>query len=119
MRKYINDRVWSDYLLENICIDYENIILEVSFNEENVRLICCNFIGIQYLGQWDENVIKKITVYVDDEFCQINREFVKKNNFVEIAGGGIREFDKEWLHIVVELLDAVCIHIVCTDVRIS
>lgn len=118
MYGYINNKNWNDYLLENININYEEAIVVLSLDDKVLEIVCNNFISIKYIGQWDESIIKKIYINEEDEFCKESRMVVKKNNPIRLTGGGIKYIDEKWYHVVVELLDGVEVHIVCTDIKV-
>ncbi len=114
----MNDKIawgecWHDTLLERITIDYDNIVVEIEVNEKITKLICYNFIGFDYLGQWDENVIKCITLSEDDEMIFVAKERIKYNNSL---GGGVKIFETQWKCVCIELIDGVVIHIICEKV---
>lgn len=119
MKDYINNVGWNDFLLESIEINYDRIVVVTSIDDKIVKINCNNFISIQYIGQWDENVISMIKVYEDDNFCQESRLIVNKNNKSTLLGGGIKNVNDIWYHLQIELIDRVNIHIVCTDIKIN
>lgn len=75
--------------------------------------MCCDFIGIEYLGQWDENVIGNISVEENTSLTKTTLEKIKKNNNIGLKGGGTREYNTPWLDVCIELIDGLCIHIIC------
>ena len=107
---------WHDSSLENIVIGYNDITIKIEREDKTILLKCANFIGIEYLGQWDENIIKRI--YVDDN-CDIIEKAKKSiavNNNIEYLGGGVRKFHSKWICLKIELIDGVVIKIVCDDI---
>ena len=62
--------VWHDYSLEKITIDYDNIVLDLELDNIFKSIVFENFIAIEYIGQWDENIIKSIFLVDDCEFIE-------------------------------------------------
>lgn len=116
MKDYINNMNWADYIIENICIDYDTVTINLSLDGQFKSIICKGFISIRYIGQWDESVISVISVHTDDEFCQESRLVVKKNNSTDVKGGGFKQINDEWFNLRVEFLDGVYIEIVSTQI---
>lgn len=119
MKDEINNMHWNDFLLESISIDYDKIVIVTSLDDKIIEIICKNFISIQYLGQWDENVISTIKVFEDDYFCKESRLIVDKNNTRNLLGGGTKSINNIWYHVQIGLLDGVNIHIVCTNINLN
>ncbi len=119
MKEYINNNNWHDYFLESINVDYEKATIKLSFGNKLSNIECINFIGMQYLGQWDESVVADINIIEEDEFCLTNRLAVRKNNPTEYVGGGVKSIGDVWYHVVVKLIDNVSIHIVCTKINVK
>ncbi len=105
---------WHDTSLERIVIDYNDIVVEIDIEEKTTKLICCNFIGIEYLGQWDENIIKSITISEDNALIYNTK---KKIKFFNNDGGGVKKYDTDWKCVSIELIDGVIISIVCEKVK--
>ena len=118
MKEFINSKDWSDCLLESITVDYDKALVKISYDDNIIDIICVNFISIQYLGQWDESVIKAIKVYEEDGFCQDCKEIVKKFNPITLSGGGVKKIDDIWYHIEIELLDGVKASLICTEFKV-
>ncbi len=76
IKEYINNNSWDDYILESISIDYEKAVINISLDNKAIKINCNNFIGIEYLGQWDESVIGSISLYENDDFCNESRTIV-------------------------------------------
>lgn len=109
---------FADYSLEEIRIDYADIQI-VCAHEKKCVIRCVNFIAISYIGQWDENIIDEIFITRDDELIEESRRKVRQNNDITSAGGGTKNYDGQWLCLVVRLIDSVEIKIVCSDVEIE
>lgn len=119
MPNNINNMEWHDYVLDGIIIDYDTVLIKVSLRNVCTEIMCENFIGIQYLGQWDESVIKDISVDVEHELCQNARRIVKKNYPLNYLGAGTKSLDEEWLCLNIELLDGAYVRVICTNVYIK
>lgn len=90
--QYFNENSWNDFLLDKILIDYSNIYVHMLTPKDSLLQIqCCNFIGINYIGQWDENIIKDI--HISRDSCLIDNALKKigKNNSINHKGGGTYE----------------------------
>lgn len=56
--KEFRSGIWHDFSLDNIIIDYSDIEIDLlDFDDNNLKIICKNFSGIEYLGAWDENIM--------------------------------------------------------------
>ena len=104
---------WHDCSLEEISIEYDCIIITIEKNNSIIKLKCYNFIGIEYLGQWDENIIKQIIISYDNEMITRAKKNIK---YKDIKGGGTKEYNSEWKCLIIELIDNINIYIVCKDV---
>ncbi len=108
---------WHDATLERIIIEYNDIIIEIEREEIITKLRCSNFLGIKYLGQWDENVINRIYSTYDYDIIQEAKKNVAQHNDTKNLGGGVRNFDTEWICVNLELIDGVVIQIVCDNIE--
>lgn len=118
--QYFNENSWNDFLLDKILIDYSNIYVHMLTPKDSLLQIqCCNFIGINYIGQWDENIIKDI--HISRDSCLIDNALKKigKNNSINHKGGGTREYNACWYDVSIELIDKICIHIICQTVQLE
>lgn len=107
--------LFNDYCLERIEIEYDKVKIKVSINDSCKELVCNGFIGIRYMGQWDENVISEMTVEDEDEFCLENKKIIKDNDISELPGAGWMDINGKWKHIKIVLKDGVEIHIACKE----
>ncbi len=111
--------VWHDCSLEKITIDYNNIILDLELDNILKSIVFENFIAIEYIGQWDENIIKSISLVDDCEFIEKILIKIKNNNDTLLKGAGKKDVNAQWKCVVIELIDDVKIKIVCETIKFS
>ena len=104
---------WHDANLISIAIDYEKAVIIVQLDDTSVQLVCNDFIGIQYLGQWDECIIAEIDILEHSEPLSKCKSIIARNNRLDFLGGGTKSFDAPWYDLRVTLIDGVLIDIVC------
>ena len=115
--EFENNLSFTDYSLESINISYTNIEIIIEL-ENRYKIECENFISIDYIGQWDENIIDNIFVTSEDELIDLAKRKIQKNNNIDLKGGGSRDFYGKWLCLIIKLIDSVEIKIVCSRVKI-
>ncbi len=115
--EFENNLCFTDYSLESINIDYTNIEIIIEL-EKRYKIKCKNFISINYIGQWDENIIDSIFVTSEDELIDLTKCKIQKNNDTGLKGGGTRDFNGKWLCFTIKLIDSVEIKAVCSRVEI-
>jgi len=106
-----------DYEIKKMDIDYGCIRIQIEGATE-YTIICKDYIGIEYIGQWDECVIEEIEVCHEDEIINRSLDVISKYNNTDILGGGSKKFDSQWICLKVKLIDSVVINIACADVDI-
>lgn len=117
--KDINKQNWHDFYLNDIKIDYENLVVSLIDASDNlIKIMCKGFIGIHYLGQWDENVVKDINIGNESDILEQTLQIIKVNNGTSYKGGGLRNLNHQWLELQIQLIDGVEIKIPCMEVKI-
>lgn len=111
-----NGDVWHDSSIEKIVIAYNDIVVELETDTNIKKIILENYIAIEYVGQWDENIVESI--YEEQNSDLIQRALSKVNlyNNTTFKGGGTRVISSDWKCIVIKLIDGVCIRVVCNNV---
>lgn len=112
--KYGN--IWHDSSLNKITIEYNEIVMEVETDICIKKLVFKNYIAFEYIGQWDENIIKSIYERRDDILIEKALDKVKACNKLKYMGGGVRDINADWKCITIQLIDDTCIRIVCEDI---
>ena len=107
---------WHDYSLEKITIDYDNIVLDLELDNIFKSIVFENFIAIEYIGQWDENIIKSISLVDDCAFIEKTLNKIKNNNDTLSRGAGKKDINAQWKCVVIELIDGVKIRVVCDNI---
>ena len=108
--------VWRDSSLDRIVIEYNDIMIDIDTETGMRKIILKNHIAFDYIGQWDENIIKAIYVEKDNDFISHALERVNTYNDVKYKGGGTRDIKSDWKCVVIQLIDNICIRIVCSDI---
>lgn len=114
-KKYL----WRDSSMDKIVIEYNDILVELDTDDGIKKLIFKNYIAIDYIGQWDENIVDCIYEENDHDLIERALEKVSMNNDVTRMGGGTRNINSNWKCIVIRLIDGVCIRIVCSEVDLE
>ena len=104
---------WHDSYLENITIEDTDITVKIATDDKTVLLKCKHFLGIEYIGQWDESVIKGIYIKEDCDIITKAKDEIAAHNNIEIIGEGVRKHDSKWICIEIELIDGIVIKIIC------
>lgn len=120
MIKMINDNynryVWHDSSIEKIVIEYNDIVLELDTDAGTKKIIFKNYIAMDYIGQWDENIVDAIYEENDNDIIKSALQKVNACNVTKYKGGGTRDINSNWKCMVIMLIDKVCIRIVCNNV---
>ena len=114
-----NKEIWHDYSLDKIVIEYTDIAVELEKDSITQRLVFKNYIAVDYIGQWDENIVKAIYEEKDSAFMKDALEKVSTHNNTKYKGGGTRDIHSDWKCIVIQLIDGICIRIVCDDIIVE
>ena len=104
-----------DSSLDDIHISYENIDIFIELeNGRRINVTGEGFVAIDYSGNWDENVIKKIELNRDTVYIKHVLDGIKNRNDITRDGGGvgIRKFDDLWYELDIILIDDLIIKIV-------
>lgn len=76
-----NNINWHDSLLNSIKIEYDKCYIKFTdYNDEEKSILCLGFRGIEYLGQYDENVIRSIKLCDDSVYINKVKTVLKNNN---------------------------------------
>lgn len=113
-RKYGN--IWHDSSLNKITIEYNEIVLEIETDICIKKIVFKDYIAFEYIGQWDENIIKSIYEGRDDILIKKALEGIKARNKLNYLGGGVRDINSDWKCVTIQLIDDTCIRIVCKDI---
>ena len=108
---------FSDYSLMNIIIDYNDVVVNIK-DDDIFEIKCKNFIGLNYIGQWDENIIADIEIYDSDICIDQSKEVIVHNNDIKYRGGGLKDFNANWKCLHLKLIDGIIIKIACQEIQI-
>lgn len=111
-----NKNIWHDSSLDKIVIKYNDIIVELGTDIGAKKIVFKNYIAFDYIGQWDENIVKAIYEENDNNFIKYALEMINNCNDTKYKGGGTRDINADWRCIVIQLIDNICIKIVCDDI---
>ncbi|MCM1231899.1 MAG: hypothetical protein NC124_18200 [Clostridium sp.] len=110
------NEAWHDSSVEKIIIEYNDITAILEVNGEEKRIVFKNYIALEYIGQWDENIVASIYEDGDNDFIECALKKVSMRNNTKNRGGGTRDINAKWKCYVIKLIDNVCIKIVCDNV---
>ena len=108
--------VWHDSSIENIVIEYNNVIVELETDIGIKKIVLMNYIAFDYIGQWDENIVDAIYEERENDIINYALKKINECNDTKYKGGGTRDIHSEWKCVVIKLIDGVCINIVCDKV---
>ncbi len=117
----INQSSWFECSLHNIEIDFDKIVVVISFNEKISKEICCNdFIGFSYIGHWDESIIESIKADTKGNLIDESLQVVKNLNGEDpIPGGGDKRITDNWYQLNIKLIDGVIIRLACKSFEVK
>ena len=112
----INSFTGTDWILNKIFIDSDHIKIECSNENYITTLLCNNFIGISFVGNWEESVIEQISV---DSHGDLIEESIKKIKFLykdgKIPNTIIKNINDIWYQLNIKLIDGNVIQIACNE----
>lgn len=108
--------IWHDSSIEKIIIEYNDIVVELETHMAIEKLVFKNYIAFDYIGQWDECIIKSIYEERDNDIIKCALEKVNMCNNTKFKGGGVRDINSDWVCVIIQLIDDVYIRIVCNNV---
>lgn len=118
MNDSLEAKNFTDFRLIELNIEYNCVTISLTNDSGSEhKIICKGFTAIEYIGQWDESIIKSIEVYENTAFINRTLKCVKTKNESLYIEGNDRNKDTKWLEVNVTLIDKVSIKIVCSDVH--
>jgi len=118
----INNWGWEDCSLVKIDISYDNISIEISDDENRhqVFIQCDEFIGFEFIGNWDECFIERVEVSEQGKLIEKSIEKVKKcyGNNTNIPGMK-KDIKGRWYQLSITLIDGVILDIACGNIKIQ
>ena len=116
----INCSSWTDWDLGKMEIDYNRIVVRLSEGSEvTVTIYCNDYIGISYVGHWDESVIDRIYVEQDGNLIKESKMNIRKFYGVNpLKGGGTKEINDNWYQLNIKLMDGNSVLVACKNIVI-
>lgn len=120
IKNQINSKCWTDAIFNKIEMDYDDISIDISINDnKSVKIYCNNYIGIHCSGHWDENVIKDIIIVNDSMLIDECIQNIQKNYGANpCKGGGMKNINDQWYQMKVVFIDGNIIEIVCNGFKV-
>lgn len=117
----INSTNWRDWALEKIIFDDNTEDLKIILSneyEKNVIFRCKNYIGISYLGNWDEGIIENMWTENNGDILSESKKIIISNRPDGFAfkNDEIR-FANEWFQLNIKLIDGVIIKIAFKEIE--
>jgi hypothetical protein len=117
----INSTNWRDWALEKIIFDDNTEDLKIILSneyEKNVIFRCKNYIGISYLGHWDEGIIENMWTENNGDILSESKKIIISNRPDGFAfkNDEIR-FANEWFQLNIKLIDGVIIKIAFKEIE--
>ena len=121
--KKINTYGWADWSINTFNIDYEKILIKISYYvemEQHIIIHCNNFIGFSFVGHWDENIIEDISIEPKGELIDKSlKEIIRCNGKAPMLGGGIKKLDDKWYQLNIKMIDGVMIKVACESIEMD
>lgn len=134
----INNIVWADWSFDGFDTNYERIAIKLSYitekydktdqmiNEnyvnEQVIIYCNDFIGLSFIGNWDENIIESIKIQPEGELITNSLQEIKRlygELPFSMLGGGVKKFDSLWYELNIKLIDGNIVKVACQSFAIN
>lgn len=113
---------WTDMCFDQLSIlNDDNIIVELSNDEFDMSytIMCTNYIGFEFIGHWDENVLADISISNNTELITNCLKHIKKNYNNTNIPGNFRKIDSTWYEVRFLFIDNSYLSIVCDNIEIN
>lgn len=118
----INNWGWEDCSINKIELGYDNVIVEIvdSENTDRIYIICEDYIGFEFIGNWDESIIKNVEIKEQGFLIEKSIQKIKDNYKESIRIPGIsKDLRGKWYQLCIELIDGISIEIACGNIKIE
>lgn len=117
----INNSGWHDWSLSKLEIEYDRVLIGLSDDTVNIVTFCCwDYIGLSFIGHWDESVIKDITVETKGNLIDESLSTVKKlYGENPLPGGGVKKLEDKWYQVNIKLIDGNVIKVACKRIEVA
>jgi len=116
--KYINSCCWHDSTFaENASFIEDNgdIVLRIQ-HAENYVIRCKNYIGLSYIGHWEEGVIESIKVEGEGDLMKESLNTIRHLNGKPPYSNLCRQMHDNWYQLNIKMIDGVVFKVVCESV---
>ena len=112
-----NPDSWADAVLECAEFNDESVLIKIELPAGKRCLLKCeDYIGISYLGKWDEAVIARIYAVTEDpRIAQIKHHIQISNPRSAFEQ---RNIDQQYCVFTIELLDSTILEIFCSTIAV-
>lgn len=118
----INNWGWEDCSIVKIELGYDSISIEITDDENRyqISILCEEFIGIEFIGNWDESFIDRIEVTEKGMLIEKSIEKIKKCYGGNTSIPGMKkDINGRWYQLSITLIDGVIIDIACGNIKIK
>jgi hypothetical protein len=118
--KKINSSGWADSGLFKIYIESDEIKIFIDFETgEVLQIICKDYIGFEYIGQWDESVISEINIEQGGDLTAASLNVIKKNYKDPTIPYMTKNINDDWYQLNIRLIDGLVIKVACKDILVE
>lgn len=119
LNKDINSKSFNDYIVEQIILEGFTIKINLDHKDKKkVILNCEDFIGMKYLGKWEEELIKSIIVEETGDALVESIFKIKKNYDMPFNHSKTKNVYDKWYQVNINLKDGSIIQVACKRVFI-
>ena len=125
----INCVNWADWSFDNINMDCESVSIKLSYISDSIyrpdipaTITCKNFIGLSFIGHWDENIIEDIRIEPAGDLITNALQQIKHFNGdppIPSLGGGMKKMDSQYYQLNVQLIDGNVIKVACDSFELK
>ena len=109
----------NDWIFGEVHMDYEKITITISNKPARLKIECKNFIGFQWLGQWDENVIENISIMdAGSVIDECKKRVLQLYSRAPTLGNGSKRLQDNWCQLNIKLIDGVLLIIVYREIDV-
>ena len=113
------DKHWfADYCIESIIIRDNDIFIYISREDVKAVIICNRYIGIEYLGNWEDVIIKYAVIRSNGELVHKSLDTIKEKYNTKYLTNPKYNLDwikTEWRLLEIVFTDGMKIEIACKE----
>lgn len=109
---------WVDWFLNKVAImDYE-LSISLKYEMTEVMIICKEFIGIKFIGYWDESIIESISAKSYGDVIDESLQAVQTNYQNPEIPYCDKHLTDQWNQLDIKLIDKAILKVGCKDIEL-